>query len=67
MFNFLELNPNRYICINASLSDRNKKELKDYFGTIYPREYVKKMVAFIDVQPTTIQKQSGRIEDSINF
>lgn len=39
--------PNHWIYVFAGLSSKNKQCLKRYFSTIYPRSYVKKLVAAV--------------------
>ena len=46
--NFVKLNNNRWICIYSALSPKDKKRLTRYFSTIYPREYVRKLVAALE-------------------
>lgn len=42
---YIELNKNHWFCIYAKISPKSKKALRRYFSSIYPRDYVRKLVA----------------------
>ena len=41
----IDLNTGHWVCIYAKLSPKNKKFLGRYFSTLYPREYVRKLIS----------------------
>lgn len=45
-----------WIYLFSSLSGKDKKELEDYFGNLYPRDYVKKLVASIEDDNVQLKK-----------
>lgn len=45
---YVKLSNNHWFCIYAKISPKSKKVLRRYFSSIYPRDYVRKLIAELD-------------------
>jgi len=45
---FISLSPDHWMCVFTEISPKNKRFLKGYFSSIYPRSYIKKLLAFLE-------------------
>ncbi|MHA2279865.1 MAG: hypothetical protein ACXAC5_03185 [Promethearchaeota archaeon] len=46
--NCISVGPKHWIYVFAKLTEKDKKVLKKYYSTLYPRGYVRKLIAFLD-------------------
>lgn len=52
----IDISPDRWICVYAKLSEDTKKRLKKYYKSIYPRDYVNRLVAAIEDENVQFNK-----------
>jgi len=57
---FVSLSNEHWVCLYASLSPENDRSLKRYFGSVYPREYVRKLIAALEDLNVQHAKISGK-------
>lgn len=50
MNKYLDLSDGHWVRIYANLSRRTKRTLKRYYSSIYPRSYVRKLIAALEDQ-----------------
>ncbi len=46
--NLISISPQHWIYVCSELTEKDRKVLKKYYSTLYPRDYVRKLVAFLD-------------------
>jgi len=63
--NVISLSDKHWLYIFAGLSTKNKKYLTRYFSTVYPRSYVKELVAAI--QNNDVQCKTSFYKDRLSF
>ena len=50
------LGPKHWVYVYAELTDKDKTILKKYYTTLYPRSYVRKLVAVLDGKNVQLKK-----------
>ena len=48
MSDIVKISNQRWVYIYSNLSKKDKNKLKRYFSSIYPREYISRLVAALD-------------------
>lgn len=61
--NIVTIGPNHWIYVYAKLTDKDKKVLKKYYSVLYPRDYVRKLVAFLDKNNVQFKKSQFHRRD----
>ena len=53
------LEPKHWVYVYAELTNKDKTVLKKYYSTLYPRSYVRKLVAFLDEDNVQLKKSQN--------
>jgi len=48
LFKYVSLSNGHWVCVYANLSPKTKRKLRGYWKSIYPREYVRKLIAALE-------------------
>lgn len=48
MMKLILFSSRRWLAVEAKLNPKEKRFLKRYYSSLYPREYVRKLVAFLN-------------------
>jgi hypothetical protein len=57
------LGPNHWIYVYSELSPKDKAVVEEYYSTLYPRSYVRKLVAFLDRDNVQFKKSQNYRRD----
>lgn len=60
--NLFPLESQRWIYVYAKLRPKEKRFLKRYYSTLYPRNYVQKLVAYLDKNHVQLKESQGNEE-----
>ena len=57
------IEPKHWVYVYSELTDKDKTVLKKYYSTLYPRSYVRKLVALLDEDNVQFKKSQNNRRD----